>query len=126
MRKCKFEYCQYPHCEGENCGIPVENMLALMCAEAQHWRQTTEQMFNTAMAVPVGKMRQELTRFLPEEYAPACPFGFGDCVSDPAYIRTYHPEWWIELGRPTRCDCGYTQAEADHMISCPYYDDEDK
>lgn len=126
MLKCKHEHCQYPHCEGENCGIPVENMLAIMCAEAKHWRKTTEQMYHKAMATPVVNLQRELVRLLPEDYTPTCPFGYGDCISDPAYIRCYHPEWWIELGRPTECHCGYSQAEADHMTGCPYYDDEDK
>lgn len=126
MLKCKHEHCQYPHCEGENCGIPVENMLAIMCAEAKHWRKTTEQMYHKAMVTPVVNLQRELVRLLPEDYTSTCPFGYGDCISDPAYIRCYHPEWWIELGRPTECHCGYSQAEADHMTGCPYYDDEDK
>ena len=83
-------------------------------------------MYRTAMAVPVGKMEWELKKFLPEDYEITCPFGYGDCISDPAYIRRWHPEWWIELGRPTQCSCGYTYAEAEQMGDCPYYDDEDK
>jgi hypothetical protein len=126
MLKCKYEHCQYPNCNGENCGVPVENMLALMCAEANYWRQTVQQMYNTAIAVPVGKVERELRRFLPQEYTPTCPFGYTDCISDPAYIREYHPKWWIELGRPTECSCHYSQPEADAMGGCPYYDDEDK
>ena len=126
MLKCKYEHCQYPNCNGENCGIPVENLLALMCAELAHQREIPKQMYRTAMAAPVGKMEWELKKFLPEAYEITCPFGYGDCISDPAYIRAYHPEWWVELGRPTQCSCGYTYDEADHMTHCPYYDDEDK
>lgn len=46
-----------------------------------------------------------------------CKYGCNDCVNDPAYIKTIHPEWYEKLGAPTDCpDC-------DDM-SC--YDDEDK
>lgn len=126
MLKCKHAHCQYPNCDGENCGVPVENMLAIMCAETKHWREATEHMYHVAMATPIQNLQRELNRLRPEEYEITCPFGYGDCISDPAYIRAYHPEWWIELGRPTQCSCGYTYDEADHMTSCPYYDDEDK
>lgn len=125
MLKCKYAHCQYPRCNGENCGLSTEQLLAFMCADADHWRKATEQMYHVAMATPVQNLQRELNRLRPEEYSPACPFGYTDCISDPAYIRCYHPEWWVELGRPTRCDC-YTQEEADNMSYCPHYDDEDK
>ena len=126
MLKCKHAYCQYPNCNGENCGISVENLLAYMCAEANHLRQIPKQMYHAVMAAPVKRIDVEMQRFLPEAYEITCPFGYGDCISDPAYIRCYHPEWWIELGRPTECSCHYSQAEVEHMTGCPYYDDEDK
>lgn len=126
MLKCKYEYCQYPNCDGENCGVSIENLLAYMCAEARHWRETTEQMYHTAMTTPIQILQRELNRLRPQQYTPTCPFGYNDCISDPAYIRTYHPEWWIELGRPTQCGSEYNQEEADAMGWCQYYDDEDK
>ena len=27
-------------------------------------------------------------------YIPTCPRGYKDCVGDPAYIKTFHPEWY--------------------------------
>ena len=123
MLKCKFENCQYPNCDGENCGLTTEQLLAYMVAEANHWRETTKQMFNTAMGSTMYTMERELRRLLPQQYTPTCPCGFTDCISDPAYIRTHHPRWWIELGRPTQCSCAKEAAEEDW---CQYYDDEDK
>ena len=26
MLKCKFEHCQYPNCDGENCGISTKEV----------------------------------------------------------------------------------------------------
>jgi hypothetical protein len=124
MLKCKFEHCQYPNCDGEDCEVPIGGLLAYMCAELAHQREIPEQMFRKAMASPVGSLRDELSRFLPPEYETACPYGYLDCISDPAYIRKYHPQWWIELGRPTICECG--QRLFDKGKECRYYDDEDK
>lgn len=124
MLKCKYEYCQYPNCEGENCGLHLEDLLALACAESKHWRETAKQMYNTAMSSSIRTMERELYRLLPQQYTPTCPYGFSDCISDPAYIRTYHPEWWVELGRPTQCSCA-KDADTDGDW-CQYYDDEDK
>ena len=124
MLKCKYEHCQYPNCNGENCGVPVEELLAYMCAELAHQREIPRQMYNKAMASTIGNIRGELSRFLPEAYKPECPYGYMNCISDPAYIRRWHNEWWIDLGRPTVCNCGakYFAKEEE----CPYYDDEDK
>lgn len=124
MLKCKHEYCQYPNCDGENCGIPVENLLAYMCAELNHQREIPSQIYRAVMAAPIGRVASEIKRFLPEDYPITCPYGYDGCISDPAYIRKYHPEWWIELGRPTTCSCD--QKLYDAQKECPYYDDEDK
>lgn len=124
MLKCKFEHCQYPNCDGENCGASVEELLAYMCAELAHQREIPRQMYWAALGSTVGRIDYELKRFLPEDYKPTCPYGACDCISDPAYIRKYHNEWWIELGRPTVCSCG--QELFDAQKDCPYYDDEDK
>ena len=124
MLKCKYEHCQYPNCNGENCGVPVENLLAYMCAEAANLREIPSQMYRTAMGSTIGNLRGELARFLPEAYTPECPYGYENCISDPAYIRRWHIEWWIELGRPTVCECGLKLFEKGE--ECRYYDDEDK
>lgn len=124
MLKCKHEYCQYPNCNGENCGVPVENLLAYMCAELNHQREIPRQIYRAVAATPVSNVFSEIKRFFPEEYPITCPYGYNGCISDPAYIRKYHPEWWVELGRPTTCEHGeqlFTQGK-----ECPYYDDEDK
>ena len=125
MLKCKYEYCQYPNCNGEDCGVPIENLLAYMCAELNHQRQIPEQMYRAAMAAPVKRIDVEMERFLPEDYPITCPYGYDGCISDPAYIRKYHTEWWIELGRPTTCSCGQKLIKQEKDF-CPYYDDEDK
>lgn len=124
MLKCKHEYCQYPNCNGEDCGVPVEELLAYMCAELAHQREIPRQIYRAVAAAPVSQVMHEIKRFFPEDYPITCPYGYDGCISDPAYIRKYHPEWWIELGRPTVCSCGkelYAQQK-----ECPYYDDEDK
>ena len=124
MLKCKFEHCQYPNCDGENCGASAEELLALMCAELAEARKVPGQMYLAAINSTIDTMRSRLKKFIPEPYIPVCPYGAVDCISDPAYIRKYHPEWWIELGRPTCCSCG--QELFDQGKDCPYYDDEDK
>ena len=124
MLKCKHEYCQYPNCNGEDCGVPVENLLAYMCAELAHQREIPRQIYRAVAAAPVSQVMYEIKRFFPEDYPITCPYGYDGCISDPAYIRKYHPEWWIELGRPTVCSCG--KELYDQQKECPYYDDEDK
>lgn len=124
MLKCKFEHCQYPNCDGENCGISTEELLTKMCAELAEARKIPGEMFWAAMNSTIGSMRGKLQKLIPNSYKPTCPYGAVDCISDPAYIRKYHNEWWIKLGRPTCCSCG--QELYDQGKDCPYYDDEDK
>ena len=53
-------------------------------------------------------------------YNPVCPFGYDDCVWDPAYIKANYPEWYTKLyGDKTPEEVG---CDTD---SC-FYDDEDK
>lgn len=67
-------------------------------------------------------------------YHPACPFGYMYCVSDPAYIKTYDPEWYEELyddlepWEVTREDVSecYRYFHDERYDYCPHYDDEDK
>lgn len=126
MLKCKHEHCQYPNCDGENCGIPTENMLAIMCAENGMLRAKIQNIYSEVAHAPLRQALHKLSQMTAKEEEITCPFGYENCISDPAYIRRCHPEWWIELGRPTECSCHYSQQEADAMGGCPYYDDEDK
>jgi hypothetical protein len=32
-----------------------------------------------------------------QNYIPACPRGYTDCIHDPAYIKFYHEEWYRKL-----------------------------
>ena len=32
-----------------------------------------------------------------QDYIPLCPRGYVDCISDPAYIKRYHPSWYKEI-----------------------------
>jgi len=58
-----------------------------------------------------------------KEYDITCPKGFEDCVYDPVYIKTYHPEWYKRL-------YGDITPEEASKISCDVndscYDNEDK
>lgn len=51
-----------------------------------------------------------------EPYTPMCPFGYADCIGDCNYIAYYYPDWYKELGNPTKCQC----------VDGKGYDDEDK
>ena len=124
MLKCKYnEDCSlYPHC-GHTCGVPVEELLRM---KSQRIRDM-EHVVNDLVGYQVRLMEQalykvkDLTR--KPDYIPSCPYGYMDCVSDPAYIRKYNPEWWEKLGMPTEC----SQAKYyEEDCSCQWYDDEDK
>ena len=42
-----------------------------------------------------------------KEYEPVCPFGYTDCILDPAYIKHNSPEWYKTLyGRKTPEEAG--------------------
>lgn len=68
------------------------------------------------------------------EYVPACPLGYTDCISDPAYIKHHYPEWYTKLyGDKTPeevidCDKNLMKEEYNGEIyySCNDYDNEDK
>ncbi len=56
-----------------------------------------------------------------KEYEPICPFGYTDCVYDPAYIKLNHPSWYEKLyGNKTPEEVGCSCHEGSG------YDDEDK
>ena len=69
-----------------------------------------------------------------QAYIPACPFGYMDCVYDPAYIKFYHPEYYKkefgdciteEVVKEDFYDC-YDYFKDEKYDYCPQYDDEDK
>lgn len=65
-----------------------------------------------------------------QAYVPACPLGYRDCISDPAYIKCYHSEWYKELyGDKIPYEAAEKcrkRIEEDPDGFCYNYDDEDK
>ena len=71
-------------------------------------------------------------------YEPVCPFGYTDCINDPAYIKWYHPDWYQDIyGKNIKPDGAIringcmthwkNHLEDDEQFGdCPWYDDEDK
>ena len=124
MLKCKHkEDCSlYPHC-GHTCGVPIEELLRM---KSQHVRDLEHYMNNLVgyqLRLIESAVHQAKGIVRKPDYIPTCPYGYEDCISDPAYIRCYHPKWWEELGMPTEC------SQAKHYeedCSCQWYDDEDK
>ena len=124
MLKCKYnEDCSnYPMCE-QTCGLSLQELL---WRKNQQIRDLKHQMISVRkdQLLLIEKVVHTARRRLePERYEPTCPYGYEDCISDPAYIREYHPKWWEELGMPTECECA---DEYEEGCSCRYYDDEDK
>lgn len=67
------------------------------------------------------------------DYKPACPRGFTDCVTDPAYIKFHYPDWYKELyGDMTPEEAIYRENgcwdsyQNDPEMNYYCYDDEDK
>lgn len=54
-------------------------------------------------------------------YEPTCPFGYEDCISDPAYIQFHYPDWYKNLYGELSPEEAVKKCEK----NC-YYDDEDK
>lgn len=123
MFKCKYnEDCsRYPAC-GHTCGKPLEELLWHKCQvirDLEHEMKCAKTILNCV----IGDAHKIENILWKEPYRPTCPYGYTDCISDPAYIRWNHPEWWEELGMPTECECA---DEYEEGCSCRYYDDEDK
>lgn len=114
MHRCKYSYCQFPNCNGEDCGVPAPDLLAEACAEANHWRQVAEHMYHVAAGTPLANVLDELNRLRPQAFSPICGYGYINCANDPAYLRACDPDRWVELGRPIGC-CEPTEEE------CPYF-----
>ena len=71
------------------------------------------------------------THSLYQEYIPTCPRGYIDCVYDPAYIKTYHPDYYHDTfgdltpEQASAKSCGErVKEDPDEEYYC--YDDEDK
>lgn len=129
MIRCVYNECQWPNCD-KTCGMVPEGDYAVgSCAEEAliyHLQKRIEELKNTVwnMRLGVSRIRQDAGQFLnayhpePTEYqacSMVCPFGEGDCIHNPEYIRRHYPNWWVELGMPTTCDPNACR-----------YDDEDK
>ena len=124
MLKCKYnEDCsRYPMC-GKTCGLSLEELLWHKNQEIRDLRHKmsrvqTDQLLLMEKTLYIAREKLRLP-----DYVPTCPYGYVDCISDPAYIRCYHPKWWEELGMPIECECA---DEYEEGCSCRYYDDEDK
>lgn len=66
-------------------------------------------------------------------YNPVCPRGYKDCVSDPAYLKYYHPKWYktlygdltpVQALEVTNGCMDAVRKDPDEHFYC--YDDEDK
>ena len=63
-------------------------------------------------------------------YKPTCPYGYTDCVYDPAYILHIDPDWYKDLyGDKTPEEAFKIQCLKSYekdKYHCEHYDDEDK
>ena len=125
MLRCKYDHCQYPNCNGENCGLDHDALIKMLIQENRELRDYQRDLRKTLIS-QINCLDRIARVYLQEpDYEPVCPYGNTDCVCDPAYIRATHPEWWIELGRPTVCETG-EEAIRKGCDWCGSYDDEDK
>ena len=123
MLKCKYnEDCSnYPHC-GRTCGLSHDELIFHMNQQIRDL-QCEMRKARWVLKCIEGDVQKAANILYQASYIPSCPYGYADCVSDPAYIRWNHPKWWEELGMPTECECA---DEYEEGCSCRYYDDEDK
>ena len=77
------------------------------------------------------KEKQQSKYILP--YEPVCPFGYTDCINDPAYIKYHYPDWYDDLygnlspqEAAEKDNCVSAWLEYGEEKACPNYDDEDK
>ena len=124
MLKCKHkEDCSlYPHC-GHTCGVPIEELLRMKSQHVRDLEHYMNDLVGYQLRLIESAVHQAKGIAKKPDYIPTCPYGYEDCISDPAYIREYYPKWWEELGMPTECECADEYEEGCH---CRYYDDEDK
>lgn len=124
MLKCKYnEDCShYPTC-GQTCGLSLQELLRQKDQQIRDLKRQMISVRKDQLLLIEKTVYTARKRLEPECYEPTCPYGYKDCISDPAYIREYNPEWWEALGMPTEC----SQAKYyEEDCSCRWYDDEDK
>lgn len=124
MLKCKHnEDCSlYPTC-GHTCGVPIEELLRMKSQHVRDLEHYTNDLIGYQLRLIESAVYKTKDLAKKPDYIPTCPYGYEDCISDPAYIRAYHPKWWEELGMPTECE---NADEYEEGCSCRWYDDEDK
>ena len=124
MLKCKHnEDCSlYPAC-GHTCGVPIEELLRMKSQHVRDLEHYVNDLIGYQLRLIESAVYKAKNLAKKPDYIPTCPYGYEDCISDPAYIRAYHPKWWEELGMPTECE---NADEYEESCSCRWYDDEDK
>lgn len=65
------------------------------------------------------------------DYTPTCPYGYTDCIWDPAYIHCYHSDWYREIYgnksiEEVSSECREMYDKCDNKEYCYQYDNEDK
>ena len=91
--KCKYdEDCsRYPMC-GKTCGLSLEELLwrkNQQIRDLKHDMLTVKTHQLLSIEKSLYAARTILSKI--DDYIPTCPYGYMDCVSDPAYIRKYLP-----------------------------------
>ena len=137
MIKCKYDECIWPNCDN-SCGMDESHLIAHLQSEVRKYKQEKSDMLK-AFGSYITPLYNSYERQIEKPYIPTCPFGEDNCIYDPAYQRKYSPEWWEQMGMPTKCECyeeflknfnnddpfGYS-LDVVMSFGCPYYDDEDK
>lgn len=127
MIKCIHDKCQWPECD-KTCGmVPTGDYVVGSCAEEEliyHLQKELDRA-NASLAAVINHANAMINSLksisvVPEcGYEPTCPYGYVDCVYDPAYLREYNFDYWVECGMPT--GCGESVCE-----NGEWYDNEDK
>ena len=137
MIRCRYDDCVWPNCDN-SCGMNESHLIAHLQSEVRKYKQEKSDMLKSFGSY-ITPLYNSYERQIEKPYIPTCPFGEYNCIHDPAYQRKYSPEWWEQMGMPTKCECyeeflkdfnnddpfGYSLDEA-MAFGCPYYDDEDK
>lgn len=121
MLKCEYEACQWPSCDNSCGGAPksADSSEATLVSELIKQVNSLKEdvtAYKTAIDT-IKSIAIHVPHLTNDDYTPTCPYGYTDCILDPAYLRKYHFKWWKErLGMRTTCDC----------VDGEGYDDEDK
>lgn len=122
MIKCKYKSCQYPNCKN-TCGKTEAEIIKYLQMENNMMRTNLAEMRQTLRLLS-DEFKEKMTAAARgnDEYTPTCPAGLVDCIYDPAYLRCYYPDWWEELGMPTKC----SHTDKIEQGHCFHYDDDKK